>query len=785
MTNHRSDLTLILLVTYVWVSALVPNVANAQGRDVLPVEDFLRVHSFGGFGWSSVDVSPDGKWVAYVIRDIGKSEPADREATIRTGVPLGTTGEDIYVFNVEAGTAKNLTGGRSESWLPKWSPDGRYLAFLTNRDGSGQAKLWAWDTTNNDLRKVSDVLARTEEIEWMPDSHNILIKIVPEGMSIEGYVSKIQSDAHTDKPVATATHDSTVILYQSKHLGQSDLQSSTSDPWNLNISTLGDLAMIDILTGRTSVIVQGQRIAKYLLSPDGSRVAYTIPRRFEKPGSQQILFDLASVVIKTSHDGILATDIRLDYDGAEFSWSPDSGAVVYHTGGMEAKTRDCYIVRITGGASRAITQFSPPAQVPHHKSSVPLWDAQGRIYFIEEGVLWQASIDRDRAVKVAEIPNRQIEALIPQSGNLLWTSSYGKSTVVVTHDDVGKQDGFFKVDLVSGATKRLLEEGQCYTCANQAPQFTATADGRHIVYFAEDAQHDSDLWFNDATFDNARRLTQLNPQFDEYKMGAVRLIDWMSNDGDRLQGALLLPSDYQQGTRYPLIVWVYGGSFLSNQFAHFGLGISHGPFNFQMLASRGYAVLLPDAPEHVGTPMADLGKTVLPAVNRAIEMGIADPDRVGIMGQSYGGYSTLGLIVQSNRFKAAVELDGTGDLVGAYGQMLKDGTAFQTSIMELGQGRIGGSPWQFRERYIENSPLFYLDRIETPVLIIHGADDKAVASFLGDELFVSLRRLGKEVEYAKYEGEDHSPLYWSYANQLDLCNRMIAWFGKYLKAGRR
>jgi dipeptidyl aminopeptidase/acylaminoacyl peptidase len=95
-----------------------------------------------------------------------------------------------------------------------------------------------------------------------------------------------------------------------------------------------------------------------------------------------------------------------------------------------------------------------------------------------------------------------------------------------------------------------------------------------------------------------------------------------------------------------------------------------------------------------------------------------------------------------------------------------------------------GSPWQFRERYIENSPLFYLDRIETPVLIVHGADDTAVASFLGDELFVSLRRLGKEVEYAKYEGEEHSPLNWSYANQLDFCNRLIAWFGRYLKASR-
>lgn len=95
---------------------------------------------------------------------------------------------------------------------------------------------------------------------------------------------------------------------------------------------------------------------------------------------------------------------------------------------------------------------------------------------------------------------------------------------------------------------------------------------------------------------------------------------------------------------------------------------------------------------------------------------------------------------------------------------------------------IGGTPWQFRERFVENSPIFYLDRVETPLLIGHGAADNNVMPFLADEVFVGLRRLGKEVEYAKYEGEGHSPLTWSYANQVDFCNRLLAWFDKYLKS---
>jgi dipeptidyl aminopeptidase/acylaminoacyl peptidase len=186
-------------------------------------------------------------------------------------------------------------------------------------------------------------------------------------------------------------------------------------------------------------------------------------------------------------------------------------------------------------------------------------------------------------------------------------------------------------------------------------------------------------------------------------------------------------------------------------------------------------------PIGVGTPMADIAKTVLPGVNKVIELGIADPAHLGVMGHSFGGYSTLSLIVQTTRFSAAIEASGFADIVGDYGEMKKDGTAFAISTEEQGRGSMGGSPWDVRDRYIANSPVFFFDRIQTPLLIIQGAEDPVVAPYLGDEVFVDLRRLGKDVEYAKYEGEGHSPLNWRYANQVDLCNRVIAWFDKYLK----
>src|SRR5260370_30563974 len=103
--------------------------------------------------------------------------------------------------------------------------------------------------------------------------------------------------------------------------------------------------------------------------------------------------------------------------------------------------------------------------------------------------------------------------------------------------------------------------------------------------------------------------------------------------------------------------------------------------------------------------MADLAKTVLPGVDKVIELGIADADRLGVIGHSYGGYSTLSLLVQTKRFKAGMMIDGFGDLIASYGQMGLDGTAFGTSVAEQGQQLMGGTPWEFRERYIENSPI--------------------------------------------------------------------------------
>jgi dipeptidyl aminopeptidase/acylaminoacyl peptidase len=742
----------------------------------LPVEDALRAREFGPL--TRAVPSPDGRWVAYTIQEKGRTKAIDSDAYARTGVPPWGSGTDVLIINLETGLTRNLTGGEGDNWSPAWSRDGRYLAFLSDRDGSGQARLWVWDRANDGLAKLSDADIRGDQLEWA-GSRTVLAMVLPGELFVEDYVRKRSQGSRDERSMIESEVGSTVIVYRASGLANSERQVPTSDPWNLNID-LRDLAAVDVLTGKADTIVHGRRIAWYVLSPDASRIAYTVPTRFEKPGSQQILFNLAVVKMASKEEQGVVLDIRMDHAGSSFNWSPDGSLLSFRTGGTDEKTADCYVVDPKDGVPRNVSMSPGAKQGSVEKPVTPLWDAKGeRVFFVRGGSLWQAQVDQNAARELAHIANRQIVQMTPQSGNLLWSPDGGKSTVVLTHDGTGKQDGFYKVDLSSGESSKLLENAQCYTCHHGAEQLTVVAKNQGVAFFAEDAQHDEELWASDPGFMKPRQLTHLNPQFDRYKMGAARLIRWLSDDGEELQGALLLPSEYEEGRKYPLIVWVYGGLSLSSDLDHFGFA-GNGPFNMQLLATRGYAVLLPDAPQHLGTPMFDLAKSVLPGVNKVVEMGIAAPDQLGVMGHSFGGYSTLALIVQSGRFKAAVEADGFGDLVGAYGAMEEDGTAFGTSTLEHGQGQMGGTPWEYRERYVENSPFFQFDRITTPLLIIHGERDRTVAGFLGDQTFVALRRLGKEVEYAKYKGEGHSPVGWSYANQVDFCDRIIAWFNAHL-----
>ena len=774
MRTSQKRIATIMLVYF-----SLQTVAVSQSKNVpLSVHDALLTHDLTLY--SPPRISADGKWLAYTLTDNVRMHDRDEQTWVKTGVPVYAVGADIFLSSLETGESFDLTGGVGNNWLPSWSPDGRFLAFVSDRDGSGQAKVWIYDHERKQLRRLSDLKTRmlSREIQWAPDGRSLVVATVPQAMSTEQYSRNYSEDVapdHTQEPL------STVILYRSADLGGRHI---TSDPWSLNLY-LCDLTVIPLGRGQSRVIAGNERIGAYRISPDGLEVAYSRMDRFEQPGSQQIIFSLLSSSLNgTSPHRILANQIRLRYDGTGFSWSPDSTRVAYRALGPTEAASDCYVVNADGSQLRNLTRLR--SHSAGHISRTPVWDPSSKfIYFTVGGAFWRATVDREDALEIAQIPNRQILAIVSDVRDRLWRPEGLDSATVLTYDQVGRsQDGFYRIDLASGASSQLLEREQCYTCRDTQEQHDlaiVAQDATHVLYLAEDSQHSTDAWLAGPDFKTNRRVTDANPQFSKYAFGSSRLVDWLSDDGDRLQGTLLLPANFDEKMRYPLVVMVYGGDAGSDRLHQFGAG-EVGPFNLQLLATRGFAVLLPDAPQNLGTPMLDLAKSVLPGVNKVVELGVADPERLGILGESYGGYSVMSLLVQTPRFKAAVEADGYGDVIASYGTMRKTGAAASISNEESGQGLMGGPPWDYPLRYVDNSPIFYLNRVSTPLLIAHGSEDDSVSTSLGDELFVGLRRLGKEVQYAKYEGESHYAGVWSYANQVDYVNRMIDWFERHLMA---
>ena len=744
----------------------------------VPLETMLDVQIIEE---SPISFSPDGKWVAYVVRNALPKGSRSLEFTKLyecSGLYPDSISADIVISNVLTGETASIGEGSGDNWMPAWSPDGRYLAFLSDRDGSGQAKLWLWQSETRTLRQVSEVVVRANQIAWTPNSEGILTTIWSNATRPEETDSCKVAGAERNNDSPKTSETSSVVVYQWDREHSVDAKKGGGDPWNLD-SKIRDLAEINVQTGEMTRLTHGDRISLFRISPDGSRIAFTTATRFEQAGSQQILFDLRIVARVTGDKKTLAAGVRLDLTGEGFSWSPDGRQLVYQTGGALEKVSDCFLITVSGNDSQNLTAL-PPRRVPSIEFP-PVWDGpRKQVYFVRDNAIWKASTAGGESSELARIPNREIVKIVGQDNEPFRLVGPGDSIIVLTEDPDGKRNGFYKIDLTHGESSLLQEREERYDAANWGAFRQGTREQACVVYLSQSADDPPDLWFADVEFKNPHRLTHVNPELDKYQMGRVQLIHWNGLDGEPLSGALLLPAGYDERKKYPLIVWVYGGvngSDDRNEFGFSGLG---GPYNMQLFATRGYAVLSPDAPQRLGTPMLDLAKTVLPGVNKVVELGVADPNRIGIMGHSYGGYSVLSLIVQTTRFKAAMVSDGLGDLVSAHGQMDLRGSAYQTSITEKGQGLMGGTPWEFRERYIENSPIFYLDRVKTPVLLVHGGADNAVAPFLADQVFVSLRRLGRDVVYARYAGEGHFPYLWSRQNQTDLGNRMLAWFDKFL-----
>ena len=707
-----------------------------------------------------VDLSPDGRWLAYTAEDPKAHPPIEEgghDFTL-TGVPMTWGGgkAELWVTSTTTGETIDLNAQGAMSWGGVWSPDGKKLAFYSDR--SGQMSVWVWEQATGRLRQVSAVIARPhfwfELVRWTPDSRKVLCKVLPEGMTLVDAAALLP----TVGPRVTIkdwSKPSVFVLDSATKKAAKETNPSSDVEITggaLTNSALGDLALVDVVTGELTRIVRGAKPRWFSVSPDGKHIGITTLLGWEA-NSQQPVYDLRVYGTEDGQTRVLVPRIRQDF-GISVSWSPDGRTIAYLTGGQRAEG-GCFLVPVTGGEPRSCSQGKHPSFADEFGS--PLWDAGGKtLYFVGGSSVWKTDLTAGTTTEVARVPGRGVAEIVgPASGGRFWSPDGGRSMVVTTRDDESKKAGFYRIELGTGSVAKLLEESKHYGWSSS---FDVPDDGRQVVWEEEDGAHPPDFWI-------------------QYEMGQARLLEWSSVDGRKLRGTLLLPAGYREGTRYPLVSFVYGGGLGSNDLDRFGLWGSSATFNMQVLATRGYAVFSPDAPLAVGASLRGLADTVLPGINKVIELGIADPDRLAVMGQSYGSYSVLALLVQTTRFKAAViSAVVNSDILGGYVYMNNDGTD-GTGYYEEGQGGMGGTPWQYPARYHDNSPIFFFDRIETPLLMEHGAMD-SLPLWWPDTTFVALRRLGKKVEYVMYAGEGHVVL--GYANTIDFWNRRLAFLQENL-----
>jgi dipeptidyl aminopeptidase/acylaminoacyl peptidase len=278
-------------------------------------------------------------------------------------------------------------------------------------------------------------------------------------------------------------------------------------------------------------------------------------------------------------------------------------------------------------------------------------------------------------------------------------------------------------------------------------------------------------------FKGGYRITDVNPQLKNLAWSSgTRLVDYRSDKGDRLQGAMYLPANYQPGKKYPMLVTIYERR--SQNMRNFVSPTDTRAPDPSLYTSRGYVVFDPDIVYRVNDPGMSAVWSVVPAVKAAIATGIVDPAKVGLWGHSWGGYQTAFLVTQTNIFKAAIAGAPLTDLVSMYSSVYWNTGGTNQAIFESSQGRFTGNFIDNYDAYIRNSPAFHAKNVKTPLIILHNDKDGAVDFNQGITYFNTLRQLGKDVILLEYQGENHGlsrP-----ANQRDYAGRMAEWFDYHL-----
>ena len=464
-----------------------------------------------------------------------------------------------------------------------------------------------------------------------------------------------------------------------------------------------------------------------------------------------------------------------DAKGLTLRWSDDGRAFAY------AKQGEVFVGHISGGEAKNLTPKpkvaepkpgEKPALTPDEKKEVePAESFSAGSFSRDASKLLVTSAKGWYVVQVADGARKQIVTLDkdeeknPRVAPLDWAPD--GSAIYATWGARDKWErGLARIDATTGQVTTLVKDSRLYSGIRMS------RDGRTFVLSVSDGDRPAELYVADASFSSLKPVTDLNPWLKNRPVPKSELVKYRDADGKELYGVLRYPTNYLAGQKVPVVFELYE-TFFDNGFNA----------RAAYLGDHGYAMFHPSVNLVVGRPGESWIKGVTAAANKLIDMGVADPDRLGVEGTSYGGYATVLFLTQTERFKAAVNISGKVDMVSFYTDSPRLGVR-NTHAPEKSQDRIGGTLWEYPERYLDHSAILNADRIKTPLLCLTGDQDPNVPDSQSREIFYALRRLGRDVEWVHYVNGAHRPPN-SVAEAIDFESRILGWFDKYLSKAEK
>lgn len=354
------------------------------------------------------------------------------------------------------------------------------------------------------------------------------------------------------------------------------------------------------------------------------------------------------------------------------------------------------------------------------------------------------------------------------------TINLEKPIILHLFDEQTKQSGYASLQTSSKSNLILLKEA-----ARFSQKIWKAKNTTDIVFTKETFHQFPDLFVTDnLSFSGYRQLSNANPQQQQLLWGSVEMVSWKSLDGVQLNGLLYKPEGFDPSKKYPMITYYYEKNS-DNLHEYTVPEPERASVNYAYYTSNGYLVFVPDIVYKIGYPGQSAYNCIMPGVMSLLDKGFVDEKRLGLQGHSWGGYQTAYLVTQTNLFRAAEAGAPVANMTSAYGGIRWDTGLSRMAQYERTQSRIGATLWEKPMQYIENSPLFYVPKIETPLLILHNDDDGAVPWYQGIEFFLALKRFNKPAWMLNYNGEKHGLTLRK--NKKDWTIRMAQFFDYYLK----